>query len=152
VRLRGYDRYTKEIRPANANIVSKVERYYLPGRLTTRASKATIRAARSTMKPHPDRAGAQRPPFPEYGVAVAGHIIDFALQVRGVQDSEFDEQGAPMSLMMEVAARESVLQNGARINLPLEGELESDRLMTGGIKKRYGVDPLDLEAMMAPQI
>lgn len=87
--------------------------------------------------------------YPEYGIAVAGHMIDFALQIRGLADSEFDEEDAYMSMMMEMCARESALQGGKQIQLPYTGELEIDALTIRRMKEIYGVDPLDMEAMMS---
>jgi hypothetical protein len=84
-----------------------------------------------------------------YGVAVMGHIIDFALAVRGLRDSEFTDEDALMSEMMEVGTRESALNEGKRIRLPIEGELESDALTRDSLKNKYGVDPLDVDAMLA---
>jgi hypothetical protein len=84
-----------------------------------------------------------------YGVAVMGHIIDFALAVRGVKQSEFTDEDALMSEMMEIGARESTLNDGKRIKLPIEGDLESDSITRESLRKRYGVDPLDIEAMLS---
>jgi hypothetical protein len=140
--------FTDDIRPGLPNIISKVERYYLPGGHYA-GVKATFPGGQLVYE-NPIRLGVFSDNYyPEYGVAVAGHIIDFALQIRGDEDSEFDENGALMSLMMEVAARESALQSGARIKLPLEGELESDLLVEQSLRQQFGVDPLDMEAMMA---
>ena len=84
-----------------------------------------------------------------YGDAIIGHVIDFVLAVTGLQPSEFDEEDAMMSLMMELGAQESVLSEGKRIRLPLEGDLEADALVRESQKKEYGVDPLDVEAMLS---
>lgn len=54
-----------------------------------------------------------------------------------------------MSEMMAVGARESALQEGRRVHLPLEGDLEADKLELARLKEKYGVDPLDIEAMMS---
>ncbi|WP_171651328.1 Gfo/Idh/MocA family protein [Paenibacillus foliorum] len=84
-----------------------------------------------------------------YGSAVMGHIVDFALAVRGMSAGEFDEQDGLMSLMMEIGAEESALQEGRRVKLPLEGELEADRLARQRIQQKLGVDPLDVEGMLS---
>jgi len=84
-----------------------------------------------------------------YGDAIIGHVIDFALAVRGLKQSEFDEEDAMMSLMMELGARESALNEGRRIRLPLEGDLEADALTRASEREKFGVDPLDVEAMLA---
>ena len=84
-----------------------------------------------------------------YGVAVMDHIVDFALAVKGLRDSEFTGEDALMSEMMEIGAHESNLQEGRRIKLPIEGDLEADAITRAAQKKQFGVDPLDVEAMLA---
>jgi predicted dehydrogenase len=84
-----------------------------------------------------------------YGVAVMEHVVDFALAVRGLRESEFTDEDALMSAMMEVGAHESALQEGRRIRLPLEGDLEADALERERQRAAYGVDPLDVEAMLS---
>ncbi len=84
-----------------------------------------------------------------YGVAVMDHVVDFALAVRGLRASEFTDTDALMSDMMEVGAHESNLQQGRRIALPLEGDLESDALTREQQRKQFGVDPLDVDAMLS---
>ncbi len=85
---------------------------------------------------------------PWYPIPVAEHIVDFALAVRGLRPSEFNEQDALMSLMMEMGARESALHDGKRIRLPLEEEVEAERKTREELKTRWGVDPLDVEGML----
>jgi predicted dehydrogenase len=84
-----------------------------------------------------------------YGTAVMGHIVDFALSVRGLAPSEFDESDGLMSLMMEIGAEESALQGGRQVALPLEGEPEADRNTRQRLHSRLGVDPMDVEAMLS---
>jgi len=84
-----------------------------------------------------------------YGVAVMDHVVDFVLAVRGLRDSEFTDEDALMSDMMEIGAHESVLQEGRRIALPLEGDMESDAIECERQRKQFGVDPLDVEAMLS---
>lgn len=84
-----------------------------------------------------------------YGVAVMDHIVDFTLAVRGLRASEFTDEDALMSDMMEIGARESALQEGRRIKLPVEGDLESDTIERERQKEQFGVDPLDVEAMLS---
>jgi len=83
-----------------------------------------------------------------YAAAVIGHVADFARAVREGAPSEYTDEDALMAMMMEVAARESALRNGERLDLPLTGELEADQLMRESLKEKYGVDPLDMEAML----
>ena len=84
-----------------------------------------------------------------YGVAVMEHVVDFALAVRGLRASEFTDEDALMSDMMEVGAHESALQEGRRIKLLIEGDLEADALTRERERKQFGVDPLDVEAMLS---
>ena len=80
---------------------------------------------------------------------IADHITDFALAVRGLRPSEFDEEDAIMSLMMEVGAKESAINEGKRITFPLKDETEADARTRNSLKREYGVDPMDVEAMLA---
>lgn len=138
---------TDAIRPANPNYISKVERFYNEDGYYM-GVRAQIPGGEIRFD-NPIQIGARSDHyFPEYGVCVAGHIIDFALQIRGLRDSEFDEQDALMSLMMEIAARESIINEGKRIRLPLEGDIESDHIVLEGLRKRLGFDPLDIEAVL----
>ena len=84
-----------------------------------------------------------------YGAAVMGHLVDFAETVRGVRTSEYTDRDALMAMMMEVATRESALNSGVRLELPLEGDLESEALLRAKQEREYGVDPLDVEGMMS---
>jgi len=84
-----------------------------------------------------------------YGLAVMDHVVDFVLAVRGLRASEFTDEDALMSDMMEIGAHESVLQEGRRIKLPIAGDLESDAIERTKQQKQFGVDPLDVEAMLA---
>jgi len=89
--------------------------------------------------------------LPAYGVAIMDHIIDFAAAVRGAADSEFDEEDALMSLIMEVAANYSARHEGCRVRLPLTRgiEEESDEISRASLKSQWGVDPLDVDGMLA---
>ena len=84
-----------------------------------------------------------------YGVAVMDHVVDFVLAVRGLRHSEFTDEDALMSDMMEIGAHESSLQEGRRIRLPIEGDLESDAIVREQQRKQVGCDPLDVEAMLS---
>ena len=142
--------FSDTVRPANPNIIAKVERYY-----NEQGAYAGVRCALPggeinyhnpiIMKNSGDHY------FKEYGVCVAGHLIDFALRIRGLKESEFGPDRALMSMMMEVAARESVLQNGARIALPLDAAPESDEKELRQLRETLGVDPMDVDAMLSYQ-
>ncbi len=84
-----------------------------------------------------------------YGIAVIDHLVDFALAVRQLRRSEFDDGDALMSEMIEVAARQSVLDDGRRVALPLVGDVGADAVERERLRQRYGIDPLDVEAMLA---
>lgn len=98
---------------------------------------------------NPLRCSRYRPSRADYGPAVMGHIVDFALAVRGLQASEFDAGDALMSLMMLMGCQESARGDGRRVALPLEGETEGEARTREGLRSRYGVDPMDVEAMMS---
>jgi hypothetical protein len=78
-----------------------------------------------------------------------GHVADFARAVREGAPSEYTDEDALMAMMMEVAARESALRDGERLDLPLTGDLEVEHQMRKSLKEKYGVDPLDMEGMLA---
>ena len=84
-----------------------------------------------------------------YSAAVMDHIVDFAETIRLEKKSEYTDQDALMAMMMEVATRDSAIKNGERLSLPLKGESESDVLMRIKQRQEYGVDPLDVEGMLA---
>jgi predicted dehydrogenase len=84
-----------------------------------------------------------------YAAAVMGHVVDFARAVREGAPSEYTDEDALMAMMMEVAAHESALRNGERLDLPLTGDLEAERQMRESFEEKYGVDPLDIEGMLA---
>ena len=86
-----------------------------------------------------------------YSSAVISHIVDFAETIRGLRRSEYSDEDALMAMMMEVATRESALHEGRRLSLPLplDDELESEAQLRAEARERYGVDPLDIEGMLA---
>jgi hypothetical protein len=77
-----------------------------------------------------------------------GHIVDFALAVRGLSPSEFDEEDALMSMMMSVGAKESALRDGQKLALPLTEDLQVEEQTRQSIRDKYGVDPFDVEGML----
>jgi predicted dehydrogenase len=84
-----------------------------------------------------------------YGACVMDHIVDFARAIRGDAPSEYSAEDAEMAMMMEVGARESALQGGNIVKLPLQGELEAEDQVRQSLMGKYGVDPLDVDAMLA---
>jgi len=85
----------------------------------------------------------------DYGSSLMSHIVDFALAVRGVQPSEFDEEDALMSLAMDVACNQSARHEGQRVVLPLADEAAADAPARQSLTTLYGVDPMDVEGMMS---
>ena len=67
-------------------------------------------------------------------------------------ESEYSAEDALMAMMMEVGTRESALQQGKRLSLPLKGELESEAKARQMLKDIHGVDPLDIEGMLAVSV
>ena len=140
--------FSEEEKPVHPNYISKVERYYDED-FNWMGIRAFTPEGMIDYK-NPIQIGVKSENYyPEYGIAVAGHMIDFALQIRGLADSEFDDEDAYMSMMIEMCARESALHDGQHIQLPYEGELEIDSLIMKKMREEYGRDPLDVEAMMA---
>lgn len=87
-----------------------------------------------------------------YSVAIVDHLVDFAQAVRGVKESEYTDRDALAAMEMEVAVRESALQNGAVIKLPLEGDLESEEKVRAELRAKHGVDPMDIEGMIGVKV
>ena len=96
--------------------------------------------------PVPNTSYARKRHF--YAGVIMGHIVDFACAVREGTPSEYTDEDALMALMMEVGAHESALRDGERLSLPLTGDLESEHQLREALKKKHGVDPLDIEGML----
>jgi hypothetical protein len=142
--------FSDEVHPGQANVISKVERFY-----DENGAYAGVRACipGGEIVYHNPLVMKNSGPhyFREYGVCVAAHLADFALCIRGVKQQEFGEDKALMSMMMEAAARESILKNGAWIDLPLIGPLKSDALALDALSAQLGQDPMDVEKMLSFQ-
>ena len=76
-------------------------------------------------------------------------LIDLALAVRGLRQSEYQPKHALWATMVDAAAGESARQEGRRILLQLEGTPESDVKTEQHIRRTYGVEPTDIEGMLA---
>jgi len=72
--------------------------------------------------------------------------------VRGIRVSEFSDEAAVMSMMMEVAVRESILRNSERVALPLEEDLEAEEQAAQALMEKNGVDPMDVEGMLNVEV
>ena len=98
---------------------------------------------------NPFRSGANTNTRKDYDASLMSHIADFALAVRGVKQSEFDEEDALMSLVMEHACDLSASEEGRRIKLPLADEDAADAPTKQNLTKQYGIDPMDVEGMLS---
>ncbi|MEE3258212.1 MAG: Gfo/Idh/MocA family oxidoreductase [Candidatus Latescibacterota bacterium] len=85
----------------------------------------------------------------DYGTSAMSHIVDFALAVRGLKKSEFDDEDALVSLAMQLACDLSAENEGQRVVLPLADEAAADAPLRQSLTAQYGIDPLDVEGMMA---
>lgn len=83
-----------------------------------------------------------------YDIEIMGHLVDFSLAVRGIRDGEFTDEDALAAMMMEMGAKESALQGGRRIHLPIEDDLEADERAHDEVREEFGVDPLDVDGML----
>ena len=95
---------------------------------------------------HPEE--TQTEAFNYYHAAVGEHVLDFARAVRGEAESEFTDEDAVMSLMMDVAVRESLLRHGEQVALPLTGTVESEERVRKSLQAKNGIDPMDVEGML----
>ena len=98
--------------------------------------------------PYPGAEGNTHASRDYYTAAIMDHIVDFAQAVRGVKPSEYTDEDAMMAMMMEVGCRESELLDGAKLALPLTGELASETKVRDALKAKNGVDPMDIEGML----
>ncbi|MFN8444800.1 MAG: Gfo/Idh/MocA family oxidoreductase [Caldilineaceae bacterium] len=83
-----------------------------------------------------------------YHAATAELILEFAQSIRGEATFEYSLDDAYTVQMMNAAARESLLHNGAKIALPLDTELESEAQIHAALKARTGIDPMEVEGML----
>ena len=83
-----------------------------------------------------------------YHAATAELILEFGQSIGGEAIFEYSLDDAYMVQMMNAAARESLLQNGSKVVLPLDTELESEAQIHAAMKARTGIDPLDVDAML----
>ena len=140
--------FSDDMHPGQPNLISRVERYYDENGAYA-GVKAAIPGGEINYHNPLMMKNSGTHYFKEYGVCVAGHLVDFALAVRGLKHPEFDDKHALMSMMMEVAARESVLRGGAWVDLPLEGNPESDDKTIAALERELGVNPMDVEEMLS---
>lgn len=98
-----------------------------------------------------------------YGAAVAGHIVDFVMAVHrhnGSQEAaaelasrgwEYTDRDALAAMEMSQACDESELRGGEELALPLADDLElrSEEEQLALLRKEFGCDPMDVDAMLA---
>ena len=72
-----------------------------------------------------------------YGSAPQSAITDFLETVKNGKKSEFSDEDALMSLMMESAAKESAANNGKIIKLPIEQELKLTKATSCSRKEKW---------------
>ncbi len=88
-----------------------------------------------------------------YIASVASHVTDFIAELQGSDFCEFTPEDAVMSMEMEVGSRESALQNGAQLALPLASlDIEAEHQVRSALHQKHGVDPFDWEAMMSVMV
>lgn len=93
--------------------------------------------------------GEQRLDRTYYGVAVMGHIVDFVDDIQGIAPSEYSAEDALMAITMERGAELSASRDGAIVELATVDGGEVDAAELTALRTRYGVDPLNVEAMLA---
>lgn len=82
-------------------------------------------------------------------VSLVDLMTDFALAVRGLRVSEFDDVDAAASLAMDRLADESARLDGRRLPISLHADTWVGAERRAAIHQRLGVDPLDIEAMLS---
>ncbi len=87
-----------------------------------------------------------------YGSALRSAITDFTGAIKGHVKSEFTGEDALMSMMMESGAKESALNQGKIIKLPIETELEVDKKQLIELEKKNGINPMDIEQIIDQSI
>ena len=83
-----------------------------------------------------------------YHAATAELILEFAQAIRKERTLEYSPEDGYMAIMMNVAGRESLLREGAKVKLPLQGELASEQQLHAALQAKTGLDPLDVEGML----
>jgi len=93
-------------------------------------------------------------PMLEYGLtdgylsSVAASLMDFHAQVRQHAEPEFGLEQAVASAEMESAFARSVELGGGRVELPFAEETQAERAALAAVRSQYGVDPMDVDAMI----
>jgi predicted dehydrogenase len=102
----------------------------------------------------PDRELEYVNPMLKYGItnayfsSVAQSLLDFVYALRNISKQVFTPEMAAMSHEMESACNLSVELNGARVDLPVEGDSKREKEELETLRQKYGVNPMDVEAMI----
>jgi predicted dehydrogenase len=83
-----------------------------------------------------------------YDSTVAQSTMDFVRAVRGEGPREFTVEQAIASGEMEAAFAASAALGGARVRLPVPEQTDAERAALAALTGKYGVDPMDVEAMI----
>jgi predicted dehydrogenase len=83
-----------------------------------------------------------------YHAGTAEALLQFGDAIRNGTPLEYDTRKAFAVMSMNVAARESALQDGRRISLPLPEGVEAEQQLDEAFRLRTGRDPLDVEGML----
>jgi predicted dehydrogenase len=135
-------------RPGIADEISSIQTDIVPG-THIRAWSQTPSGVIEHVTPFCSTVGAATGESPAVLTGVMGHVIDFVQAVCGMSPGEFSSADAVMSQAMEVAADESARQGGKQIVPADLGDTESDHQSLREQQDRFGVDPLDVEAMLS---
>lgn len=77
-------------------------------------------------------------------------VVEFAEHVRGEREPEFSALDALKVTEIEMACRESARRDGVRITMPCDPmSFESEAIAARDVERRFGVNSLDAEAMIA---
>ncbi len=102
----------------------------------------------------PDRMLEYDNPLLDWGVrdgylaSVGQCLLDFHGQVRRGAQAWFSAEMAAASAEMEYAFARSAKLAGARVELPVRPEAADEQRALAALRERFGVDPMDVEAVM----
>ncbi len=123
--------------------------YETPNERFTRASAETSEGVIEYINPFVPENICEHINKPFYGCAIMDEMIDFALAVRELKLFEFSSRDAMMSLTMDLAANESVINDGRKIRIGGHMRFDVETAVENKLKSKYKCDPYDIEAMLA---
>ncbi len=86
---------------------------------------------------------------PDYSMAIMDQIVDFALAVRGIKELEYRPEAARFAILTELAFEQSAREDGKRLMLREDMTFEVEKDVEKRLIAEYGVDPYDVEGMIA---